>query len=158
MRLAWLALCLLLPMSALADTFSAPKGQSLLEIADADKVVVFDRQMLETLGMNVIETTTDWTEGMQRFSGPKLADVLAAADVLGGELSAVAINDYTVAIPRDFAERHGAMLALSMNGKPMSVRDKGPIWLVFPRDDDQDLQRTDVNAYWIWQLARIDVR
>ena len=158
MRLAWLALSLLLPVSALADALGAPEGQTLLEVADADKVVAFDRQMLETLGMNEIETTTDWTQGVQRFSGPKLADVLAAADVLGGELSAAAINDYTVAIPRDFAERHGAMLALSMNGRPMSVRGKGPIWLVFPRDDDEALQRTEVNAYWIWQLARIDVR
>ena len=158
MRQVLLALCLLLPISAHADILDAPKSRVLLEVSGLAETVRFDRAELEALGMHVIETTTDWTEGVQRFSGPMLVDVLTAAGAKGGELSAIAINDYTVKIPRDFAEQHGAMLALTMNGKPMSVRDKGPIWLVFPRDDEQALQRTNVNAYWIWQLARIDVR
>ncbi len=44
-----------------------------------------------------------------------------------------------------------------MNGKPMRVRDKGPLWLVYPRDQRAELQNAVMDERWIWQLFEITV-
>jgi hypothetical protein len=51
----------------------------------------------------------------------------------------------------------GPLLAFLMNGEPMSVRDKGPVWLVYPYDADAAFRTEQIYAWSIWQLDRIEV-
>ncbi|MEQ8584966.1 MAG: molybdopterin-dependent oxidoreductase [Thalassobaculaceae bacterium] len=121
-------------------------------------VATFTRAEMEALPQREIRTTTTWTDGVQTFTGPLVRDVLAAAGVSGGTARAVALNDYAVDIPAsDFAD-YDVILALRQNGDEMSVRDKGPIWIVYPRDDHAELQKVEENSKWIWQLSRIELR
>jgi hypothetical protein len=164
LRSAVLTCILAFPGTLHAANLAAPVDQVILKISGEIAVgnvgdeAHFDREMLRGIGMSEIETTTDWTDGVHRFAGPRLEDVLALVEAGGVRLMATAINDYTVEIPRDFAETYGAILALDMDGEPMSVRDKGPIWIVFPKDSFEELEAPEHNAYWIWQLNRIEVR
>ena len=48
------------------------------------------------------------------------------------------------------------MLAYLMDGKTMSVREKGPLWLIYPFDDNADYRSEETYAHSIWQIARID--
>jgi hypothetical protein len=50
------------------------------------------------------------------------------------------------------------ILALSMDGRELSLRDKGPIWIVYPRDDHKELHDPVFNSRWIWQLDRLELR
>lgn len=118
----------------------------------------FDRAALEALGLVEIRTSTEWTEGRPVFRGPRLAAVLDAVGAEGDTLRAVALNDYAVEIPAADARRFDVILALAQDGAPLSVRQKGPIWIIYPRDDDAALRNRIYNSRSIWQLKAIDVR
>ena len=116
-----------------------------------------NRKALENLGPVIVETSTIWTEGKQKFTGVPLANVLAQIGIQEGTLIATAINDYSVEIPVSDALPDGPILAYLLDGKPMSVRDKGPIWLIYPFDQKPEYQTETIFSRSIWQLDRLHV-
>lgn len=147
--------------AALSADLAQPEGDVILTVSgeiaatNVGDTAQFDRAMLEELGLVTITTSTIWTEGEQEFSGPSLK---ALTDLLGieeGTLTATAVNDYAVEIPVSDAVEGGPILALDRNGEPMSVRDKGPIWVVYPYDDNPDYQTEVHYSRSIWQLDRL---
>ena len=121
-------------------------------------VVSFDRDELEKLPATSFETSTPWTEGKTRFEGVKLGDILKAVKADGNEVVATALNDYAVVLP--VSDENGAdpIIAYKMNGSPMSVREKGPLWVMYPYDSDEALQTETYQSRSIWQLNRLTVR
>lgn len=118
----------------------------------------FDRAMLEALGVETLATGSSWTDGMQRFEGVRASKVLAAAGAEGSAVRATALNDYIAEIPMKTLENYPVLLALRQNGAVLTARDKGPIWIVFPRDDYPSLDDPRIDLQWVWQLRTIDVR
>ncbi|MDJ0390813.1 molybdopterin-dependent oxidoreductase [Roseomonas sp. E05] len=118
----------------------------------------FGLEELEALGLQELRTTTPWTAGMQVFSGVPLARLLQAVGAHGTVLHTVALNDYTVVIPEEDARLHGAFLATRLDGRPMRIRDRGPIWLVYPWSERPALDQMTYHERSIWQLQRIEVR
>ena len=57
----------------------------------------------------------------------------------------------------DFA-RHNVLLALKRNGLYMPIRDKGPLFIVYPYDSDPQLRHQRFYSRSAWQLVRIVVR
>lgn len=158
-RLAALALILVLSSSAAAGAagLPEPEGEVILTVSDGagETVARFDRAMLEALPQTTVVTSTDWTDGQPVFTGPLARDVLAAAGVSGTTVDAGALNDYHVTFPAaDFAD-WDVILAMTMDGTPLSVREKGPIWIVYPRDDNPELANPEVNSRWVWQLQSL---
>ncbi len=47
------------------------------------------------------------------------------------------------------------MLALKLNGEYMRIRDKGPIWVVYPAHLEPELAGAAHQGKWVWQLAEI---
>lgn len=146
-----------------AQELQQPQGPIILTITgdisttNAAGRADFDRGMLEGLPQVILTTTTSWTDGAVTFEGPLVRDVLALVEADGERVTATALNDYAVEIPAvDFYD-YDVILALLMDGQPMSVRDKGPIWIVYPRDLYAELQTVEYNARWIWQLRSLDV-
>ena len=136
---------------------SAQAGDTILSLTHNGQTQTFDRAALQALGTTTIETTTIWTEGTQVFEGISLARLAQEIEVQDGTLLATAINDYTVEIPLSDAVENGPILAMSMNGAAMSVRDKGPLWVVYPYDADADYRSEVIYSRSIWQLDRIEV-
>ncbi len=68
-----------------------------------------------------------------------------------------ALNDYLVEFTPDEIVPGGPLVAYEGNGTSMSPRDKGPLWVVFPYDQDPKFQTESVFAQSIWQLDRIEV-
>src|SRR5690606_39731214 len=95
----------------------------------------FDRAMLAAMPRSAIETTTPWTEGVQRFDGVLLSDLVARLGATGTRITARALNDYSYPFDLADAISRGALIADLTNGKQMSVRERGPLWIVFPLDD-----------------------
>ncbi|HEX9857587.1 MAG TPA: oxidoreductase, partial [Paracoccaceae bacterium] len=46
----------------------------------------------------------------------------------------------------------------AQNGVPLSVRDMGPLWVIYPYDSDVDYQSEVIYSRSIWQLQRMDIR
>ncbi|WP_139246469.1 molybdopterin-dependent oxidoreductase [Thalassovita taeanensis] len=102
-------------------------------------------------------TTTIWSEGTQHFQGVWLKDLLGALDVTEGVLTLSALNEYLIDIPVAEVDESDALIAYERNGAPMSARDKGPLWMVFPYDRDLRFQTETVFALSVWQMDRIEV-
>ncbi|HYG89590.1 MAG TPA: molybdopterin-dependent oxidoreductase [Azospirillum sp.] len=161
-----LSLLLLLPTSGAgrAGALPVPAGETVLVVAGAiDRTndgnrAVFDRPMLTALGLAKLRTTTSWTEGVVEFEGIPLKAVMEAVGARGETLIATALNDYKARIPISDARKYPVLLAIRLNGRDLSLRDKGPIWIVYPRDEFPELRTEAVNARWVWQLSRLDVQ
>jgi hypothetical protein len=157
--------CALFVMSpALADDLPAPTGEVVLTVTgkvaltNQDGVAAFDLDMLKAIGEVTFKTSTPWTEGEQSFTGVPLNALLQTVGVTEGTLTAKAINDYAVEIPVSDAVVDGPILAYLQNGNRMSVREKGPLWVVYPYDSKDDYQAEVIYSRSIWQLSSIDVK
>ncbi len=117
----------------------------------------FDQAMLDTLGPVRIETTTPWTDGVKVFEGVALRAVLERVGATGTEIGAAALNDFEAVIPMDDL-RYGPVLAMRMDGTVLKRADKGPLWLVYPREKDPILADPSYEERWVWQLDRLDIR
>lgn len=119
----------------------------------------FDADILDMLPQVTVETDTWWDEQPRRYRGPLLRDVLAAcgADLTKGSFRAVAINDFAMTIPMGDVTRWPVLLARFMDEQPLPRRTKGPLWIMYPRRGDPDLERINVRHRWVWQLNRITV-
>jgi hypothetical protein len=149
---------------ARAGTLPPPRGEVLLTVTGriehttAPGRAEFDRAMLEALGVHTIRTSTVWTDGVLTFEGPLLCDVLDRVGARGNRLNARALNDYWVEIPVEDCRKYPVLLALKRDGRELQRRDKGPIWIVYPRDEHAELRAEQINTRWIWQLDRLEVR
>lgn len=117
----------------------------------------FDMAMLEKMAQRSITTKTPWYEGPKKFTGPLLRDVLAAAGAKGATLRAVALNDYKVDIPFDDAQKFDVVMARLLDDKPMPVREKGPLFIIYPFDDKAELRVPQYFSRCAWQLRTLEV-
>lgn len=117
----------------------------------------FTLEELQAMPVESFVTKTIWTEGPQTFEGVPLAALLKELGVSEGTITAQAINDYSVDIPLDEIEDTAPIVAYHQNGAPMSRRGKGPLWLVYPYDDNTKYQVEVVYSRSIWQMDRLRV-
>jgi hypothetical protein len=138
-----------------------PSGEVVLNVSgkiavtNGDGVARLDLGMLKAMGETSFKTTTLWTEGEHTFTGVSLAALMKRLGVSGGTIKATAINDYAVDIPVSDAVDNGPIVAYSMDGADMSIRDKGPLWIVYPYDSREEYQTEVIYSRSIWQLDRI---
>ena len=118
----------------------------------------FDMDMLAALPQRQVITHTPWHQGEQTFTGPLLRDVLSEAGADGGTLVAVALNDYRCEIPVEDTRQFDVILARLHDGEPMRVRDKGPLFVVYPFDSDPRLRTERYYARSAWQLRTLIVQ
>jgi len=121
------------------------------------EAIVLTHEQLQEMPTTSFQTSTTWTEGTQRFTGVALFDLLAELSLSGSTLRATALNDYSVEIPLSDAVEGGPIVAYFVNDKPLSVRDKGPLWIVYPYDANPNYQTEIVYSRSIWQLNRIEM-
>jgi hypothetical protein len=137
------------------------RGRAVLRVSGAlgqPGEADFDLAELEALGATTLATRTAWTgDATPSFTGLPLARLLEAVRAGDGDLRAVALNDYAVTVPREDAARHGAFLATRQDGVPLRIRDRGPIWLIYPWSARPELDTPAFRNRAIWQLRQIHV-
>jgi hypothetical protein len=139
-------------------SFPDPTGAVLLTITDPDagEKIALDRAGLESLPRRSFETTTIWTEGVKTFEGVPLSAILNRMGISEGKVRLTAVNDYSVEIPVEEVLQNDPLIADLVDGQEMSLRDKGPLWLVYPYDSDTRYQNETFFARSIWQLNRLE--
>ncbi|MGH1415191.1 MAG: oxidoreductase [Pelagimonas sp.] len=144
-----------------ADQLPSPSGDVVLrvsggiEVTNSEDGAEFDLAMLRALDSHEIETTTIWTDGDQTFVGVELGTLLKYLKASGSIISAYAINDYFIELPFEDAEPGAALIAYERNGVEMSVRDKGPLWIVYPYDHSERFRTEVFFSRSVWQLDRL---
>ncbi len=154
---------LLIPQLLLANTEVPEKTSVALTISgniahtnDAGRLLL-SLEQLKSLPQKTLLTTTRWTKGTADFRGPLLRDVLALAKAQGRSLFAIASNEYRVEIPIQDVETYDVILALEQDGKALTMRSKGPIWIIYPWSDNEELERGKYYSRAIWQLVELDI-
>lgn len=146
-----------------AAELPAPQGDVILTVSgnitqtNGDGVARFDRAMLQDLQQRTITTATPWFEATHDFSGPLGAALLDAVGAQGATLRVVALNDYAATVPVSDLRDLDVVLATHLDGQVMSVRDKGPLFLIYPFDDNPDLFDEVYFGRSVWQIAQIVV-
>jgi hypothetical protein len=140
-----------------------PRGEVILTVAgritltNAPGEAQLDRDQLVAWGTAELRTGTPFTDGISTFNGVPVARLLEALGARGTELRARALNDYAVTIPIADVRDHAVLLALEQDGRPLSVRQRGPVWLIYPFSEFPELDDRLHRQRSIWQLTRIEV-
>lgn len=147
-----------------ASALEKPAGDVILTVTghvahpNAGDSAQFDLAMLEALASRTGTMETPWTTGKITFSGPLLSAVLDAAGASGETLTVKALNDYAADVPMSDARDFETMLATRMDGQIMSVRDKGPLFMIYPFDAHPDLYNEKYFSRSVWQIKEIEVK
>jgi len=122
------------------------------------KEALFDRQMLESLGVITMAAISPLDDEPVEFQGVLLRCLLTAVGAHGDAVDAIALNDYVAEIPVSEAERHDVVIALSRQGHSISVREMGPLMILYPLEREPGLDTEAIKARSVRQLARLVVR
>ena len=128
-----------------------------ISVRNDERQLSLDQTMLDELPQAEFATSTIWTEGIDVFSGPTLKVLVDFAGGGSGDVIASALNDYKMTIPRSFIEDVAPIVATRINGRTFSVREKGPLWIIFPYDKSEQYRSELTYALSVWQLGRLTV-
>ena len=163
-RLAGVLACWLAMTSGhAAGPLDPPQGPVVLQVSgqidqtNQGPVAALDMKALQALPQKSFTTQTPWAQKPVTFTGPLLRDVLHLVKSKGHHIRAVALNDYRVKLPVSDAMAHDVVVAWQMNGKPIPVRTKGPLFIIYPFDAKKELQHKTYYERSIWQLKAIEV-
>jgi hypothetical protein len=141
----------------------SPKGAVVLTVSgnieqmNAPGEAQFDMAMLEALGWASFRTTSEVSDKPQLFEGVPLRAVLERVGAQGKNMKASALNDYEIVIPIEDLQ-FDPIIATRVDGRVLTMRDKGPLWIVYPRDAHKVLEHVKYDARWVWQLNRLHIR
>ena len=147
------------------DPIPTPKGKVILSIyglspgSPKKRPVKLDREVMEMMGTIRYTSKNRWYDRPNTFEGVLGSQFL---DVLGVSEKATsmrmrALNDYVVEVPISDFRKWPVMLALKKDGVYMTVREKGPVWIVYPNHLYPELGKQPYTARWIWQLKEISI-
>ncbi len=121
-----------------------------------DDYQMSEREFL-ALPASTVTTSTPWSPKSE-FRGPLLSKVLDEAQTKGKKLRLIALDNFSVEVDAEYLEKYGTILATSKDGARLTIRDFGPVFVMFPRDSFKDELDTPVAAsYLVWQLCGINV-
>ncbi|CAG8998729.1 MAG: hypothetical protein CENE_00689 [Candidatus Celerinatantimonas neptuna] len=119
--------------------------------------VDFTLAELKALPQYVFKTKNPWVSEPHKYRGPRLSAILKKVGAGSDRLTLIALNDYQIDLNFKKIQKYHPILAWSDNGKIMSVRDRGPLWLMLPVFRYPELKDNQYNSYMVWQLRRIIV-
>lgn len=155
------ALLLAMLLALLPATPGANAGSPAVTIEDPGHgtVVEIDRSAMRQLPHSEFSTSTVWTEGVDRYGGVLLQDLLAAAGIDtaagNGRVQVSALDGYSAVLAFSEITAQAPLLAFLRNGDPMPARAQGPFWLLWPFDDNPAFRTETTYARSVWQVSHL---
>ena len=153
----------MLSTGSLAQTLPKPKGPVILTVGghisqrNAGDYAEFDAVMLDSMEVTQLTTASPWHAQPVTFTGPSLSKILNAVGAQGKVLKMTAMNKYETSVPFDDAVDFGPVLARRANGNELTIRQKGPLFMIYPFDKMPQLKSDTYYTRSIWQLQKIVV-
>lgn len=136
--------CIAQPATLL--TLESPSGQQ----------INLTRKDLESLPQTTFTTSTPWTKGIHTYQGPKLNLITAQLPQLVNTIRVYAMNGYSYDIDIDALQTYPFILALQQDSKNMTLRNKGPLWILVPFDQNpQFTSHEELLNQLVWQVNKI---
>jgi len=120
---------------------------------EGKKLSLADIQALPTY-----QTTLKTAFGLEgTFVGVKLLDALQHSGIKDFKRIFVrAANDYKITVMSNDEGIDHALLVYSLNGKLLTLNDKGPYWLIWPQHAEDQLGGDGSTVKWSWSV--VDIR
>ncbi|MFQ3788056.1 molybdopterin-dependent oxidoreductase [Halomonas sp. A29] len=151
------------PLLVMADPLPPPEGEVLLRVTgnighpNVGDELHLDREMLMSIPSRSIETSTPWTEGVGRFEGPLLRALLEAAGTQSEHVRVQALNEYESEVPVSDFHDYDVILAIKRDGEPIEVRDLGPMFVLYPFDEQPELLNETIRHRSVWHVGSVHV-
>lgn len=146
-----------------ASQLAEPQGAVILTVSgniqhkNLGEQAVFDRQMLESLEQKQIITDTPWTEGSNPYQGPLGRALIEAVGAdQATQMIITALNDYQSKVPVSDFFNYPIILALQKNDRYLRIRDRGPLFIIYPFDDHPHLHTEMHYNRSVWQVKAIE--
>lgn len=146
-----------------AASLAKPAGRVVLTVSgkigehNTGNAAAFDLAMLDALPQGQFTGETPWTKGQTTFTGPLGSGLLAAVGATGTKMRISALNDYSCDVPVADFSSYRVILATRQDGKTMPVREKGPVWVIYPWDTDASLRSETYYQRCVWQIKTIEL-
>ena len=151
--LASLSLTALSVLNATAADLFKISGKNLE--GSAVSVTVTDETLLQQ-GMTEIKTKlVSQGDTVSTVRGLEIRPLLKSLDLQGNNLYVEALDGYALDVPRADIEKYKVLLAVEVDGKRLTVREKGPAWVVYPVSDHKELDAPVFEARSVWQIKSI---
>ena len=163
MRLIVMLLSFVVTTQVWAGELSKPVGKVLLTVSgnientNEDGKAIFDIASLENLGTVSFQTSSPWYNGRTTFTGISLQKLMDYVGAKGSVVKVTALTDYTTVIPLSDFKKYNVILALKINGEYMRIRDKGPLFIVYPYDSIPELNNQIFYSRSAWQVSSMKI-
>ena len=163
MRLIVMLLSFVVSAHVWAGELTKPTGKVILtmsgniENTNESGKAALDIASLEKLGTVSFQTTSPWYNGRTTFTGISLQKLMDYVGAKGTVVKITALNDYTTVIPLSDFKKYNVILALKVNGEYMRIRDKGPLFVVYPYDSLPELNTQIYYSRSAWQISKMDI-
>jgi hypothetical protein len=140
------------PAGTVVLTISGPAP-----LAHQDRKFDFDMAMLERMPQHSILTETPWYGAGAPIQRPAAARRAEDRRAPGSLPAPRGPERLPVEMPFDDAQRYDVVLARQLDGKAMSVREKGPLFVMYPFDSQPQLRNAVYFGRCVWQLRSIEL-
>lgn len=141
-----------------ADANPNSTAPVILTVEGQPAATDFTLAQLQALPQTTVITTTPWTEGSHTYTGVLLRNLLDKQGLQKAtKLNAKALNDYVATLTVSDAYKYDVLLALTQDGKLLTRRNKGPVWVIYPLSLHPELDKPSYHSAMIWQLRAISV-
>lgn len=168
---AGLGACLIMVSVAAADD----NVSLVLENSDGNRLAAYSKLELEQkFPFRTIETATPWSsDGSKRgFRGPAVGDVITELNLTGrkrlevtaqdgfvSELMLADIKDYEPILATEISctdsERVERLCEQDQAYRPMTINDRGPFYVIWPREKLPESYVPARNGMWIWYVMSL---
>jgi hypothetical protein len=123
----------------------------------AGPAVAIDQAAAQSIGETEIKTTV-FVLGDQEHTvkGVLIRDLMRKLGSKSKVAKIAALDGYTMEIPTSDFMTYDVVLATEIDGKALSVRDKGPAWVIYPASQHPELKDTVYEARMVWQVKSVE--
>lgn len=99
-----------------------------------------------------------WEKQTDTYEGILFTELVKKYGNKTKELKFIALDDYTITFAKELYENERILLAFKVNGKYLSIKEKGPMRVVFV-DYDPNQKKYELNLEkWLWMIKKIEFK
>lgn len=150
------ALAVVIALGAFQGPSRAEDVLFTIRLTGSDATFPVTQDLLRKVGMHGYKAILPGGDGVpQMVRGPLMRDLLAASGFSGTKVWAKALDGYQMDVPMDELQHVDVLAVTEVDGERLTVRDRGPAWLVYPTVDRPDLRDPIHEARSVWQIKEL---
>ncbi len=158
LRPGTVAACMLAATLQISLCAGAQAAEKLFKLIAADGTVtdVTDGDF-EAVGVTEIKTRlVGETDDMTSVRGARFSAILDHFGIKADMVRVTGLDEYSAELPVNELQRYPVILAYEIDGERLTVRSKGPVWVIYPFDDYPEIEDQVREARSVWQVRDIE--